>query len=855
MQLQFEELDYQTNAVNAVVNLFEGQPENRDFAFELTANNFQPIVANNLSLPMDEIGKNLQKIQKENDIPEQSKIGEYGKNFTIEMETGTGKTFVYLKTLLELNKKYGWKKFVIVVPSVAIREGVLQTLKATQQYFNVHYNHPIMNYAVYDSKKLNSLRNFAHSTEIEILIINIQAFNSADNVINIVNESGVKPIDYIAQTCPIVILDEPQNMETETAKQAIGSLNGLFHIRYSATHKNLYHQVYSLNAVSAYQKKLVKQIEVLSVLPENDINGAYLKLIEIKQKKKSITAKIELLKNGKKEIVEVKSGDDLFIKSYKNSSYQNGFIINGIDAVNQEITLSSGQILSGSLNTLQDEVMKKQMEETIKEHLQKEKKLNQLGIKVLSLFFIDKVDNYREDGKFYRWFEEIYKKYHPEISDDELSKIHGGYFARDKKTGSLKDSKEKSTEADNEAYQLIMKDKQRLLSSDNPLRFIFSHSALREGWDNPNVFQICTLNETQSVMKKRQEIGRGLRLPVNQNGKRIYDEEINILTIVPNESYIDFAAQLQTEYTEDGIEFNKNLIKKQQNRKICSYRKDLQDFGIFKEIWEKINKRISYRVAFDSKELIQKAAQNIRDNLNVEKTKLSVSHAKIEQSITYGIETKLKKVSSQNIEQDIVIPDVLSEIQKKTDLTRQTIFAILQQSDKIKDILNNPQLFIDKVSAIINNELAELMIDGIKYHQIDDEYQMSLFKDFEFFKNDFTFEVQNQDKTIYENFIPLDSKVENQFAQNCESLENVLFYFKLPKWFKIPTPIGNYNPDWAVVRNRQTHAYFIAETKGSTDKEQLRASEAMKIEYAKKCFKNTSVLYAAVKNTQEMLEK
>ena len=237
MQLQFEELDYQTNAVNAVVNLFEGQPENRDFAFELTANNFQPIVANNLSLPMDEIGKNLQKIQKENDIPEQSKIGEYGKNFTIEMETGTGKTFVYLKTLLELNKKYGWKKFVIVVPSVAIREGVLQTLKATQQYFNVHYNHPIMNYAVYDSKKLNSLRNFAHSTEIEILIINIQAFNSADNVINIVNESGVKPIDYIAQTCPIVILDEPQNMETETAKQAIGSLNGLFHIRYSATHK------------------------------------------------------------------------------------------------------------------------------------------------------------------------------------------------------------------------------------------------------------------------------------------------------------------------------------------------------------------------------------------------------------------------------------------------------------------------------------------------------------------------------------------------------------------------------------------------------------------------------------------
>ena len=428
MQFQFEELAYQTNAVSAVVDLFDGQPETR-YEFALSSGFNGNIVANHLALPLDEIGKNLKEIQARNGISEQSSIGEFGKNFTIEMETGTGKTFVYLKTIFELNNKYGWKKFVIVVPSVAIREGVLQTLNATKAYFSALYDNAIMQYSVYDSKKLNTLKTFATSTEIQILIINIQAFNSADNIINTVNESGVKPIDYIAQTCPIVILDEPQNMETDTAKQAIGSLNGLFHIRYSATHKNLYHQVYSLNAVDAYREKLVKQIEVASVLSENEINGAYLKLLKIKPQKRSISADIALIKDGKIQTVSVQSGDDLYAKSNGNSSYQNGFIINYIDADNNKIELSNGEMLSGSLNTLQDEIMKKQMEETIQEHLAKEKKLNALGIKVLSLFFIDKVANYRQDGKFYQWFEEIYKKICPEISDDELAQIHGGYFS------------------------------------------------------------------------------------------------------------------------------------------------------------------------------------------------------------------------------------------------------------------------------------------------------------------------------------------------------------------------------------------------------------------------------------------
>ena len=851
MQFQFEELAYQTNAVSAVVDLFDGQPETR-YEFALSSGFNGNIVANHLALPLDEIGKNLKEIQARNSITEQSSIGEHGKNFTIEMETGTGKTFVYLKTIFELNNKYGWKKFVIVVPSVAIREGVLQTLNATKAYFSALYDNAIMQYSVYDSKKLNTLKNFAISTEIQILIINIQAFNSADNVINTVNESGVKPIDYIAQTCPIVILDEPQNMETDTAKQAIGSLNGLFHIRYSATHKNLYHQVYALNAVDAYREKLVKQIEVASVLSENEINGAYLKLLKIKPQKRSITADIALIKNGKIQTVSVTSGDDLFHKSNGNSSYQNGFIINYIDADNNKIELSNGESLSGSLNTLQDEIMKKQMEETIQEHLAKEKKLNALGIKVLSLFFIDKVANYRQDGKFYQWFEEIYKKYQPEISDDELAQIHGGYFSQDK-SGSLKDTKG-NTQADNDTYQLIMKDKERLLSLNNPLRFIFSHSALKEGWDNPNVFQICTLNETNSVIKKRQEIGRGLRLPVNQNGERIRNDEINILTIIPNESYLDFAMNLQTEYEEDGIAFSYKNIGDKRKKAVCKYRKNFALSPEFNAIWQELNHQVSYRVKFDSQKLIDRSAEELQD-LDIPATKITVSRAKLEQTITYGVEATIKSVRSEVIDNIDILPDLISEIQKKTDLTRQSIFAILQKSGKINEAFKNPQIFIDTVSQKINRVLADLMLDGIEYRKLNQNYQMSLFKDFEFFKNDFTFAVQNQEKTIYENFIPLDSKVENQFAQNCESLENVLFYFKLPKWFKIPTPIGNYNPDWAVVRNRQTHAYFIAETKGSTDKTQLRASEAMKIEYAKKCFENTSMLYAAVKNTQEMLEK
>lgn len=848
MQFQFEDLDYQSNAVNAVVDLFDGQPETR-YEFALSSGFNGNIVANYLALPLDEIGENLKKIQARNGILEQSPIGEHGKNFTIEMETGTGKTFVYLKTLLELNKKYGWKKFVIVVPSVAIREGVLQTLNATKAYFSALYDNAIMQYSVYDSKKLNTLKNFAISTEIQILIINIQAFNSADNIINTVNESGVKPIDYIAQTCPIVIIDEPQNMETDTAKQALQSLNGLFHIRYSATHKNMYHQVYSLNAVDAYREKLVKQIEVASVLSENEINGAYLKLLKIKPQKRSISADIALIKDGKIQTVSVQSGDDLFEKSGNNPSYQNGFIINTIDAENNKIELSNGEILSGSLNTLQDAIMKKQMEETIKEHLQKEKKLNPLGIKVLSLFFIDKVANYREDGKFYQWFGEIYKKYHPEISDTELAQIHGGYFSQDK--SGWKDTSGK-TNADNDTYQLIMKDKERLLSLDNPLRFIFSHSALKEGWDNPNVFQICTLNETNSVIKKRQEIGRGLRLPVNQKGERIRDDEINVLTIIPNESYLDFAMNLQSEYEEDGIAFSYKNIADKRKKAVCKYRKDFSLSPEFQAIWQKLNAFVSYRVHFDSQKLIEQAANALQD-LDIPQTKITVSRAKLEQTITYGVETKLKSVRSEAVDNLDILPDLISEIQKQTDLTRQSIFAILQKSNKISEAMKNPQIFIDTVSKKINQVLADLMLEGIEYRQLNETYQMSLFKDFEFFKNNFTFEVQNQNKTIYEELIPLDSQVENQFAQNCESLENILFYFKLPKWFKIPTPIGNYNPDWAVVRNTQTHAYFIAETKGNTDETQLRDMEKMKIKYAKKCFENTSVVYQAVKNTQEML--
>ena len=881
MKLTFEpNLEYQQEAIGAVVGLFEGQMlEDSDYRYGMQEDgqfDFIDGVGNHLALTDEQILANLQKVQEQNEVPVSELLD--GMHFSVEMETGTGKTYVYLRTIYELNSRYGFKKFVIVVPSVPIREGVLKNLQITHEHFQTLYDNIPVNYKVYDRNRISQLRGFATSDNIEILVINIDAFAKDENVINKPNDklNGQEPIKFIQSTCPIVIVDEPQNMESEKRSAAIANLNPLCTLRYSATHRNRYNLIYSLNPVKAYDMGLVKQIEVDSVLEENSQNNAFVELTAITATKTKITAKITIDVNDKdgvkRKSVAVKVGDDLYNLSNNREIYRNGFIVEGIDASNGFVSFSNNEVLyqgqqQGGLN---DEIMKFQIRRTIEEHLNKELKLNKQGIKVLSLFFIDRVANYRSydaqgmpvEGKFAVWFEEIYNEliakpiYQP-LNKYPIEKIHNGYFSHDKK-GQLKDTSGE-TQADDNTYNLIMKDKEMLLDVNNPLRFIFSHTALREGWDNPNVFQICTLNETKSEMKKRQEIGRGLRLAVNQDGVRIYDKNINRLTVVANEAYNDFAKALQSELKEDcGVDFG-NRIKPKRDRIAVTYRKGFEADPLFLAIWEKLKTKTTYRVKYDTEELIRNAGQAIKNLPKIEKP--SVHSIKNEVVITSsGIASQYKGDRISTGQSDYVIPDMLGYIQRHTELTRNTIMRIIAESGRINDLAVNPQLFMDLAIASIKCELHKMMIDGIEYRRLGDcTYEMRLFEDWETYKDEDTFEVSKRDKTIYDNFIPLDSAVENRFAQDCESSDQVKFYFKLPCWFKIPTPIGNYNPDWAVVFEDDNRIYFVAETKDTgtptVDMSKLRADEQAKIKCGAAHFRLFPDLDYQVVNSVRSLKK
>lgn len=858
MKLTFEpNLQFQQDAIKSITDLFEGQPlEDGLFNFDLIEKDTLQLidgVGNNMIISQDQILENLQSIQAANEIKVSKELD--GMNFSVEMETGTGKTYVYLRTIYELNQLYGFKKFVIVVPSVAIREGVLKNLEITSEHFENLYDNIPVNFQVYDSSKVSALRGFATNNNIEILVINIDSFAKDQNIINQAHykANGRKPVEFIQSTNPFVIIDEPQKMETEKRIAAIENLNALCTLRYSATHKNQYNLTYSLNPVKAYDLGLVKQIEVDSIIEENAYNDAFVALHSVKATKSKVTAKLIINVNDKsgvkKKKVTVAVGKDLYKLSNEREIYADGYIIEEIDVANGCVSLSNGSILykGDSQGGLTDEVMKFQIRKTVEEHLKKERRLNKIGIKVLSLFFIDKVANYRGyddqgnavSGKFAVWFEEIYNEYMQKSAFAELDKfavntVHNGYFSQDRK-GKLKDTSGE-TKADDDTYNLIMKDKEKLLSLENPLRFIFSHSALREGWDNPNVFQICTLNETKSEIKKRQEIGRGLRLAVDQSGRRTYDRNINRLTVVANESYDDFAKTLQKEIEEDcGVSFE-GRIKKTRDRTPIKYRKGFEVDARFLEIWEKLKQKTTYRVNYKSDELIQFAAKALKELPAIKSP--SVRSTKVTLHMTdEGIESQHagdKVASYDNISWPI--PDILGYIQNKTELTRSTIQEILTASGRIGDILINPQLFLDLASQAIQRTLYSLMIAGIKYQHIGgSEYKMALFEDqeLEVYLNNYTFTLNDPDKSIYEEFIPLDSGVENQFAKDCETNPQIQFYFKLPNWFKIPTPIGNYNPDWALVFEDDKKIYFVAETKNTgtdqVDQAKLHGNEQLKI--------------------------
>ncbi|MGN6603644.1 MAG: DEAD/DEAH box helicase family protein [Ginsengibacter sp.] len=877
MKLHFDSnQEYQLEAIKSVTDIFEGQPLNTgDFEFAVTETGTllsENGVGNRLNLTERQIWENVQSVQERNHIKTAKRTFQ-GMNYSVEMETGTGKTYVYLRTIYELQKLYGFKKFVIVVPSIAIREGVLKNLEITHQHFQSLYDKAAINFEVYDSKKVSNLRGFASNNAIQILVINIDSFAKDENIINKPNDklTGKKPIEFIQSCNPIVIVDEPQNMETEIRKRAIENLNPLCTLRYSATHTNLYNLMYSLNPVKAYDLGLVKQIEVDSVMSENAMNEAFIQLEKINATKTKISAKLKIDCNSNKGVIKksitTKTGDDLYKLSNQREIYKEGFIIEETDAANGTITFTNGITLSvgESQGGMNDEVMKFMIRKTVEEHLKKEKFYREKGIKVLTLFFIDRVKNYREydengnpiKGKFAQWFEEAYqheisKSVFHDLDIYKIEDIHNGYFSQDNK-GRIKDTGGE-TQADDDTYKLIMQDKEKLLDINTPLRFIFSHSALREGWDNPNVFQICTLNETKSEIKKRQEIGRGLRLPVNQQGDRIFDKNINRLTVIANESYEDFAKALQQEIEQDcGVDFSGRVKDKSKREKV----KLSKGYGseAFLEIWNKIKYCTRYRVRYDTTDLIVLAAKAVKEM--PETPKPSIRSTKKRLLINEeGVEGQLISDSGNDYDLPFEIPDMLGYVQSKTELTRSTILEILKRSGRINELLINPQMFMDNAVAAIKSELYELMIDGIKYEKIGDKvYEMKLFEDndLEIYLDNFTYKVTDPDKTIYENYIPLDSSVENDFAKDCESSENVEFYFKLPFWFKIDTPIGSYNPDWAIVFKGERKIYFVAETKGVG--QELRGSEKMKVKCGKRHFREfEGVKFEQVSRVEDLRE-
>lgn len=911
VKLQFDgNQNYQLEAITSVVKIFEGQPLGTDNFQVVTTSSSQTqsrlfqesITGNSLLITDEQIAQNTHAVQLSNGLsksevegagftlpatfPIASSYGtlKEGRQFTVEMETGTGKTYVYLRTIHELHKLYGFNKFIIVVPSVAIREGVLKSLTITKEHLDSLYNKPEMNFYVWDSKKRNQAKQFALNNTLQIMVINIDSFTKNENIMRQNSDWGV-PLEYIKSTNPIVIMDEPQNLETVIRKAAIADLNPLCTLRYSATHKSYYNLLYKLDPVKAYDLGLVKKIEVDSVVSTKAYNEAHVKLLKIDHKNKSLPiAHIEVDKGDEsglqRKVLKVEPGDDLE-RLTKREVYA-GYVVDEISAAEQYVTFANHSKLSaGEQNeVLQEEILKYQIRRTIEDHFEKELRFRDQGIKVLSLFFVDSVANYRQyaddgsvrKGKYALWFEQIFDEVsqRPEYTNlipFTADAVHNGYFAKDK-NGTWKDSKDVRGEGakakdDESAYHLIMQAKEKLLDINQPLRFIFSHSALREGWDNPNVFQICTLREMNKELERRQTIGRGLRLPVDQSGQRIYDSAINVLTVIANESYEEFARNLQTELEEQtGVTFGEGRIKEKPKQRSVELRKNVTLNEDFKALWDKIKYKTRYHVTFDTKELVDRVLAILDDEVIIRPPKIisSIATLKMDKTGIHGDQVSTKAVA---VEQEFPVPDVLSKISAHTDLTRKTIFDILDQSDLLDQIPYNPQQVIDEVTRVIKIVMEELNVDGIKYEKTGDAWEMQRFENEEL--SGYLFDeaakqglvaVQG-DKTTHE-YVSVDSDIERQYLSVLESNRDVRFYCKLPNWFKIDTPLGGYNPDWAIVFQDDERIYFVSETKAESALTgvHLTDSEKRKIKSARQHFDAIDVSFIAPTNSfQDTLDK
>ena len=1022
MKLKFKNQEFQTEAVNSVADLFAGQ-EKSNMTFSIDDNGGQIKLlqndfgfGNKLEIDNDTLLSNMHAIQRRNKLPLSRDYD--SRQFSIEMETGTGKTYVYTKTILELNKRYGFSKFIIVVPSVAIREGVFKSLQVTEEHFKNLYDGVPYRYFIYNSAKLSDVRQFATSSNIEIMIINIDAFKKAENIINQEQDklNGETAMRYIQDTNPVVIIDEPQSVDnTPKAKEAIQSLNPLCVLRYSATHREKINLLYRLTPVDAYQMGLVKQICVSSSSVANDFNKPYIHLKSVSNDN-GFSAKIEIdieNKSGKVErkTITVKPNDSLFMLSGKRELYED-YVIAGIDCTKgaECLEFSNSEVLQlgKTIGGVDENIIKRtQIYKTIEAHLNKELRYFEKGIKVLSLFFIDEVKKYRtetgEKGIYAQMFEECYnelmskEKYAPlkTYFNTDVEKAHNGYFSQDKK-GIYKNTKG-DTLADDDTYNTIMKDKEWLLSFECPLRFIFSHSALKEGWDNPNVFQVCTLIEQKSTFTCRQKVGRGLRLCVNQEGERIEDRNINILHVMANESFAEFAETLQKEIEQEtGMKFGvlqlsalmdltyeekveiehqmdeasafdvyealvandvldtngnvkedvkveeielpeiaeplkqevKKIIKQAESvtfeklkevkcvetrieektfthEQATEIMEELKEMKViskegkikdtmkaqlkagkldlserytkaaqraimqalekadnrpvirdankevtvklkkqailspeFKELWDKIKQKTTYRVNIDTDTLIKNCVKELREMPPIPKAKLLTSTAEIEIE-NAGIYSTEKHIQTTDLENTYnYVPDILRLIASETLLKHSTIIQILKQSGREQDFMNNPQLFYEKALEIILRNRHSLAIDGIKYIKLAGEeyYVQEIFDSEELLANLDRNAVQVE-HSVYD-YLIYDSGVESRFAKSLDEDPDVKMFFKIPPRFKIETPIGSYNPDWAVFleKDGEQKLYFVLETKGTTSLLDLRNSEKLKIHCGKQHF-------------------
>jgi len=996
MELEFKQQQFQTDATMAVINCFIGQPKGERQELVGRYGFFIDEIFSNkkLELTSDEIFDNVKSVQRDQGLKVNESLD--GMNFTIEMETGTGKTYVYTKTMYELNAHYGWSKFIIIVPSIAIREGVHKSLEITANHFQEIYGKKIR-FTIYNTQNKSNLVNiksFANTSNIEVIIMNYQAFATKSKESRKIYQKldsiqSEVPIDILKRARPILIIDEPQRFG-EKAESLLPEFNPLFTLRYSATHRVEFNKIYRLDAIDAFNQKLVKKISVKGIeVVGNSGTNSYLFLDRIQISSKYYpTAFIEMevrqntgIKKVTKHFSEM---DDLYQYSGELVQYK-GFIVKEINALKNRVVFTNGiEIYVGQTVGGVDEahVRRIQIRETIKSHIEKERILYRKGIKVLSLFFIDEVAKYRMydennnplNSEYARIFEEEYKMaiaeqslfeedYNNYVNLHPAGEIHKGYFSIDKK-GRMVDSIEKRSEEgsdDESAYTLIMKNKERLLSLSEPTRFIFSHSALREGWDNPNVFQICTLKHSQSTTGKRQEIGRGLRICVNNLGKRMdYSVlgheffDLNTLTVVASESYDNFARVLQKEivdslserpnkltteiligriltntdgkkllfdnkkamdlifscrgngYVDKEYQITDKLILDVENNKV-EIPEELNDFkgpiidllqGIYKtanfkasvnekanniservlkpnsnfalkefqDLWNRIKIKTVYEVDFNSDELIKKSIFALDNKLEVKKVLVTITqgeqkHEMDESSLKSGTSMTKSKSIVENTESLLgaLKYDLIGEISKQTKLTRKTVVRILQgiTPPTFANFRINPESFIKEVSKIINNEKAATLIDNIIYSKTDKVYEDEIFT-INNFKGSLVENIQRVKKHIYD-YVKTDSKTERTFAGDLETGE-VVVYAKLPNGFKIPTPVGNYNPDWAIVfdTEKYKYVYFIAETKGTMDSLQLKEIESRKINYAKKHFEaleTANMKYDVVSTYQELLEK